>query len=70
MNLGCVCFSYDGWELIIFFLLGMVNAGGITRLPANVSNKRRRVPSNQPVIDCEHAPVNVVELNMSPVGDT
>ncbi|VVB17763.1 unnamed protein product [Arabis nemorensis] len=43
-----------------------VESGGITRLPANVSNKRRRVPSNQPVIDCEHAPVNVVELNMSP----
>ncbi|WZZ01487.1 hypothetical protein YC2023_073815 [Brassica napus] len=37
-----------------------VESGGTTRLPANVSNKRRRIPPNQPVIDCEHVPVDVV----------
>ncbi|CAH8278901.1 unnamed protein product [Arabidopsis lyrata] len=41
-----------------------VESGGTTRLPANISNKRRRVPSSEPVIDCEHAYVND-EVNMS-----
>lgn len=34
-----------------------VSAGGLTRLSAN---KRRRIPPNQPVIDCEHVSVDVV----------
>ncbi|CAN8265636.1 unnamed protein product [Cochlearia groenlandica] len=42
-----------------------VESGCTTRLPANISNKRRRIPSNQPVIDCEQASVNVVEVNIS-----
>ncbi|KAF8107265.1 hypothetical protein N665_0124s0058 [Sinapis alba] len=34
-----------------------VESGGTTRFSINLSNKRRRVPSNQPVIDCEqHVP--------------
>ncbi|EOA12593.1 hypothetical protein CARUB_v10027099mg [Capsella rubella] len=39
-----------------------VESGGTTRLPANTSNKRRRIPSNEPVIDCEHG--SVVEVDM------
>ncbi|CAH8388022.1 unnamed protein product [Eruca vesicaria subsp. sativa] len=39
-----------------------VESGDTTRLSAN---KRRRVPLNQAVIDCEHVPI-VVELNISP----
>ncbi|ESQ32436.1 hypothetical protein EUTSA_v10004921mg [Eutrema salsugineum] len=33
-------------------------SGGVTRLPFNVRQKRRRIPPNQPVIDCELAPIN------------
>ncbi|CAN6911447.1 hypothetical protein Bca52824_068241 [Brassica carinata] len=43
-----------------------VESGGTTRLPANVSNKRRRIPPNQPVIDCEHVPVDVRESSPKP----
>ncbi|KAL0737862.1 hypothetical protein Bca4012_014072 [Brassica carinata] len=43
-----------------------VESGGLTRLPANISNKRRRIPPNQPVIDCEHVPVNVRESSPKP----
>ncbi|KAF3590501.1 hypothetical protein DY000_02025646 [Brassica cretica] len=42
------------------------DAGGTTRLPPNVSNKRRRIPPNQPVIDCEHVPVDVRESSPKP----
>jgi len=45
-----------------------VFAGGTTRLPANISNKRRRIPSSESVIDCEHASVND-EVNMSSVRE-
>jgi hypothetical protein len=41
-----------------------VESGGTTRFPANISNKRRRIPSSESVIDCEHASVND-EVNMS-----
>ncbi|XP_010493702.1 PREDICTED: LON peptidase N-terminal domain and RING finger protein 3-like [Camelina sativa] len=41
-----------------------VESGGTTRVPANLSNKRRRIPSSEPIIDCEHASVNVVEVDM------
>ncbi|CAA7058893.1 unnamed protein product [Microthlaspi erraticum] len=40
-----------------------LESGCTTRLPPYISNKRRRVPSNQPIIDCEHATVNVVEVS-------
>ncbi|KAF8105634.1 hypothetical protein N665_0157s0202 [Sinapis alba] len=43
-----------------------VESGGLTRLPANISNKRRRIPPNQPVIDCEHVPVDVRESSPKP----
>ncbi|XP_010552044.1 PREDICTED: LON peptidase N-terminal domain and RING finger protein 3-like [Tarenaya hassleriana] len=31
-----------------------VDSGRTSRMPANISIKRRRVPPNQPVIDCDH----------------
>uniref|UniRef100_A0A1J3GGN0 E3 ubiquitin-protein ligase RNF4 n=1 Tax=Noccaea caerulescens TaxID=107243 RepID=A0A1J3GGN0_NOCCA len=40
-----------------------LESGNTSRLPAYISNKRRRIPPNQPVIDCEHASVNVVEVS-------
>ncbi|KAJ0253920.1 putative RING zinc finger [Hirschfeldia incana] len=43
-----------------------VESGGLTRLPANVSNKRRRIPPNQPVIDCENVSVDVRETSPKP----
>ncbi|XP_010482119.1 PREDICTED: LON peptidase N-terminal domain and RING finger protein 3 [Camelina sativa] len=41
-----------------------VESGGTTRVPANLSNKRRRIPSSEPIIDCEQASINVVEVDM------
>ncbi|XP_018482890.1 uncharacterized protein LOC108853909 [Raphanus sativus] len=40
-----------------------VESGGLTRLSAN---KRRRIPPNQPVIDCEHVSVDVRESSPKP----
>lgn len=40
-----------------------VESGGLTRMSAN---KRRRIPPNQPVIDCEHVSVDVRESSPKP----
>lgn len=42
-----------------------VDSGCTSGMPANISNKRRRVPPNQPVIDCDH----VIVLTM-PAGES
>ncbi|KAL1198870.1 putative SWI/SNF-related matrix-associated actin-dependent regulator [Cardamine amara subsp. amara] len=41
-----------------------VESGGTTRLTGNISSKRRRIPPNQPIIDCEHVSVNVFEVDI------
>ncbi|XP_018453089.1 uncharacterized protein LOC108824213 [Raphanus sativus] len=43
-----------------------VESGGTTRFSVDMSNKRRRVPPNQPVIDCEHVPVDTLSSSKAP----